>query len=169
MTTKTKKAQEVESEMIDESLLKGPGDGYGEVSGGDRVAGFFIVQAGNAIAGIFRGFFEVESKFRGEDGKKRKKRVYRIEVTSDDPAGRGPTLYHSANSAVAEDFPDGCPAGAGELIGIDEKGFLQSLRSVQEGQDVWIACLGKEAPSDEFPQGAWKFKVMAKPLADSAA
>jgi hypothetical protein len=162
----TKKAKEAETEtnLVDPKTLKMPGDGYTEVSGGDRVAGFFIVQAGNAIAGVYRGFFEVASKFnKGE-----KKRVHRIEITSDNPAGNGPTLYHSANSAVAEDFPDGSPAGGGELIGIDEKGFLQSLRSVQEGQEVWIACLGKEAPSEEFPQGAWKFKVMAKPLPETA-
>lgn len=167
MTKRTLKEQSTEAldAMIDPKTIKLPGEGYEEVSGGDRVAGFFIVEAGNAIAGIFRGFFEVDSKFKRDDNKK--KRVYRIEVTSDDPAGFGGTLYHSANSAEAEDNPDGSRATIGQLIGVDEKGFLQSLRTVKEGQEVWIACLGKEAPSEEFPQGAWKFKVMAKPLPET--
>lgn len=159
MTKETKNAP-----LINPEDLRGPGQGYTEVSGGDRVQGFFLLAAGNAIAGVFKGSFEVNSKFaRGDDGKK-KKRVYRVEVTSIDPAGRGPTLFMPADSAVAEEYPDGAEAELGDLIGIDEKGFLQSLRSLQDGQEVWIACLGKEPPSDEFPQGAWKFKVMAKPL-----
>lgn len=161
MTKKAASQTQEQPEMVDVNSLKGPTGGYSELSG-DRVAGFFALNPGNAIEGVFKGFFEVDSKFKRDD--KGKKRVYRIEVTSIDPAGRGPTLYYSADSAVAEDYPDGCPAELGDLIGVDEKGFLQSLRSVKDGQEVWIACLGKEGPSEEFPQGAWKFKVMAKPL-----
>jgi hypothetical protein len=36
------------------------------------------------------------------------------------------------------------------------------LASVEPGREVWIACDGKDAPSDDLPQGAWKFRVLAK-------
>lgn len=144
--------------LIDPKTMHAPSEGFAEVSSSDRVVGWFNLQAGNAIQGILRGSFELDNRF----DKNKKKKVYKIEVTSEDPAGHGPTLHTSANSATAEDYPDGCPAKVGDLIGLDEKGFLQSLRSIEEGREVWIACFGKDAPSDEYPQGAWKFRVMAK-------
>ena len=156
MSTKTEKTTKTEN-LIDPKTVKGPGAGFEEVSSADRCVGFFILQAGNAIQGILRGSFETDNRF----DKNKKKRVFKIEVTSADPAQQGATLYQSANSAIAEDYPDGCEAKPGELIGIDEKGFLQSLRGIEEGREVWIYCFGKDAPTEEFPQGAWKFKVMA--------
>ena len=159
MSTKTEKTAGKTETLIDPKTVKGPGAGFEEVSSADRCVGFFILQAGNALQGILRGSFETDNRF----DKNNKKRVFKIELTSADPAQSGPTLYQSANSAIAEDYPDGCPGKVGDLIGIDEKGFLQSLRGIEEGREVWIYCYGKEAPSEDFPQGAWKFKVMAKP------
>lgn len=157
MSQKPAKNENAEA-LIDSKTMKVPGGEFEEVSSPDRCLGFFVIQSGNAIQGIMRGSFEVDDRFN----KGKKKRIYKIEVTSDDPAGKGPTLHMSGNSAVAEDWPDGCPAKVGELIGLDEKGFLQSLREMEEGREVWIACLGKDPPSEDYPQGAWKFRVMAK-------
>jgi hypothetical protein len=157
---KGKKEPATEETMIDENLLKAPAEGFEEISSGDRVVGWFAIQAGNAIQGILRGFFEVDSKFTPRGKPPEKKRVYRIEVTSSDPAGQGPTLYRPGDDV---DIAQGQP---GDLLGIDEKGFLQSLRKVEAGQQVWIACLGKEEPSEQYPQGAWKFRVMASKVGD---
>ena len=157
MSTKNEKSTKAET-MIDPKTMVAPSEGFSEVSSSDRVVGFFNLQAGNAIQGILRGSFELDNRF----DKNKKKRVYRIEVTSDNPANMGATVYTSATSAIAEDYPDGCPAKVGDLIGLDEKGFLQSLRSIEEGREVWIACFGKDAPSEEYLQGAWKFRVLAK-------
>lgn len=155
MSTKQSKDPQ---ELIDPNIMQAPGGEFTEVSSSDRVVGWFNLQAGNAIQGIMRGWFELDNRF----DKKNKKRVYRIEVTSDNPAGQGATLYTSTQTAIAEEYPDGCEAAMGDLIGLDEKGFLQSLRNIEEGREVWIACYGKEPPSEEYPQGAWKFRVMAK-------
>ena len=155
----TKKASPTPTDsVIPPSSLTAPDKDFSEVSSSSRLVGWFNLQAGNAIRGIMRGSFDLDSRFDRD----KKKKVYRIEITSDNPAGQGPTLFTSANSATAEDFPNGCSAVVGDLIGLDEKGFLQSLRGIEEGREVWIACFGKEAPSEEYPQGAWKFRVMAK-------
>jgi hypothetical protein len=158
MSTKNRKQTATVETLVGPNTLASPGEGFAEVSSADRVIGWFNLQASNAIQGILRGSFELDNRF----DKDKKKRVYRIEVTSANPAGKGPTLYNSTTSAIAEDFPDGCPAKVGDLLGLDEKGFLQSLRAIEEGREVWIACYGKEPPSEDYPQGAWKFRVMVK-------
>lgn len=147
-----------ESKGYDASLLKAP-EGFTEISGGGRVSGWFAIEAGNALRGILRGHFMVESRFKNQDGDN-KKRVYRIELTSDNPAGQGATLIW--DSEDDSENPEPIRANIGETIGLDEKGFLQCLRGVDEGTEVWIACLGKDPPSKEYPQGAWKFTVRTK-------
>jgi hypothetical protein len=154
----TKKTAPTSETDFDPNSMVAPSGDFAEVSSSDRVEGWFVLQAGNAIQGILKGSFELPNRF----DKANKKRVYRILVTSEDPAKHGPTLYTPADSAVAEDWPDGCEARINNLIGIDEKGFLQSLRQVPEGSEIWIACFGKEEPSEDYPQGAWKFRVLAK-------
>ena len=151
-----KKAEE--SKAYDASLLKAPED-FTEISGGGRVAGWFAIEAGNALRGILRGHFMVESRFKNTVGDN-KKRVYRIELTSDNPAGQGATLIWDPEDDSAN--PEPIRANIGETIGLDEKGFLQCLRQVEEGTEVWVACLGKDPPSKEYPQGAWKFSVRSK-------
>jgi len=150
--------QQAREEFIDEkSIDKRPG-GFMEVMG-ERAVGFFAMQAGNAIQGVLRDTFETKSKFARKDGSTTK-RVYKIEVTADDPAGRGPTLYHSSDEDKQDKLQE---AHAGDLIGVDEKGWLKSLEKVVVGQEVWVFCQGKQPPSAEYPQGAWIFKVTAKP------
>ena len=157
MSTKRATSTETEGTFDPNSMIAPDGD-FSEVSSSDRLEGWFILEAGNAIQGILKGSFTLPNRF----DKDKPKRVYRIAVTSDDPAKQGPTLYNPADSAVAEDWPDGRPAEIGQLIGIDEKGFLQSLRDIPELTEVWIACFGKDPPSEDYPQGAWKFRVLAK-------
>lgn len=153
MATKAK-----DTNTYDPSNLKAP-EGFTELSGGGRVAGWFTIEAGNALRGILRGHFMVESRFKNQDGDN-KKRVYRIELTSDNPAGQGATLIWDPEDDSAN--PEPIRANIGETIGLDEKGFLQCLRQVEEGTEVWVACLGKDPPSKEYPQGAWKFSVRSK-------
>jgi hypothetical protein len=144
-----------QSQAYDASLLKAPDD-FREISGGGRVSGWFAIQAGNAVRGLLKGYFDVESRFKNKDGSN-KKRVYRIELTSDNPANQGATLVRDPDAESDEAEP--IPAKTGQTIGLDEKGFLQCLREVSEGSEVWIACLGKDPPSADYPQGAWKFTV----------
>lgn len=138
--------------LVDPSTLGSAPEGFEEFSSSDRVIGWFSISPGNAIQGIMRGYFETADTFnRGK-----MKRTYRIEVSSHAPTKLGPTVYVDANDDLQ-------PARIGDLIGLDEKGFLQSLRKLPDGREVWIACYGKEPPSEQYPQGAWKFRVMVKP------
>jgi hypothetical protein len=162
MSKRTTTTETTDSPDFDPTTVFAPSEGYTEVSSSDRAEGWFLLQAGNAVQGFLRGVFEVKDRFN----KGQMKKVYRIEVTSDDPARRGPTLITPADSAIAEDWPEGKPAGIGDLIAIDEKGFLQPLRKIEEGREVWIACFGKDAASEEYPQGAWKFRVLAKSVTE---
>ena len=54
-------------------------------------------------------------------------------------------------------------AGAGidgsKLQDMDEKGWLKRLSTVEIGREIYVKCLGKDEPSEEYPQGAWRFKV----------
>jgi hypothetical protein len=153
------RAQEAATGLLDEKEVGIAPEGFQEVSG-ERVTGWFAVQAGNAIQGILRDVFETKSKFSGRDGSN-KKRVYKIEVTSAAPSKAGPTLYNSSDEDKADELQQ---AEVGDLIGVDEKGWLQSLKKVLVGQEVWIACMGKQPPSAEYPQGAWIYRVLAKPV-----
>jgi hypothetical protein len=143
--------------VIDEKQIAAP-DGFAPVFG-ERVLGWFLPEAGNIIQGTLKDVFETDSKFSKRDESK-KKRVYKIEVTAISPTH--PTYYIPADADDARQS-----AKVGDLIGLDEKGWLKSLGRVL-GQEVWVACLGKESPSAEYPQGAWKYKVHAKPAKTDA-
>ena len=145
--------------VTDEQLGAAPG-GFAELTG-ERAAGFFAIQAGNCIQGILRDVFETKSKFKKEDGTPNTKKVYKIEVTSATPSKLGPTLYNSSDEELQHELQE---AKVGDLVGIDQKGWLKSLDRVLVGQEVWIACRGKQPPSADYPQGAWIFDVRAKPL-----
>lgn len=104
-----------------------------------RLAGFFIMEAGNTVIGVLHGTFRAKSKF-AKDGKT----VYRVEVTSDDPA----TRIMSADTGETD-------ASVGDIIGIDHKGWLSGLATVGVGQVIYVKCLGK-GPADKDP---WKFET----------
>jgi hypothetical protein len=147
------KAASTGTEYVPEGLI--------EVTG-ERVAGWFAIVAGNAIRGILRDSFEVKSKFTNADGNK-KKRVYKIEVVSADPAKSGPTLIYPSDPEDETEAKNGRGARVGELVGLDEKGWLKGLSRIEIGREVWVRCDGKLPSSAEYPQGAWQFKIMAVP------
>jgi hypothetical protein len=150
--------------FLDESEI-GPAPAGFEDIYAERVLGWFVTVAGNAIQGVLRDTFETTSKFRKTDGSNKKK-VYKIEVTNPNPLGpNSPTIYMPADSEEPE-TETGKAAVVGDLIGVDERGWLKSLSKVAVGQEVWIVCQGKEPSSANYPQGAWKFIVRAKPADD---
>jgi hypothetical protein len=161
--TSAPQATQAQTAPIDEKTLGDGPTGFQEVMG-ERVKGFFAVQSGNVIQGILRDVCETKSKFTrtGRDGTTTNtKRVYKIEVTVEKPSLNGATLYNSSDEDLQDEPQE---AVAGDLIGVDEKGWLKSLEKVVVGQEVWIACMGKNPPTPDYPQGNWIYKVKAKPL-----
>jgi hypothetical protein len=116
--------------------------GFVPVSGG-KIDGWFVVKPNNSIQGILRDKFVVKGKFGN-------KRVYKIEVTD--------------GETDALDAEDGeFTAAGGEMIGLDEKGWLKSLNDVPNGTKIYVRCLGREATAKKGQQPAWKFLVGAIP------
>lgn len=150
-----KRAKKTASPKSALSTLPQAPEGFEEVFGA-RVAGWFAREEGNVLQGILRESFEVKSKFTREADGKKKKRVYKVEVTA---AGCLVEKVDAEGTVEAE---------LGDLVGLDESGFLRRLSEVEEGREVWICCDGKSAPTDEWPQGAWQYRVRAKPLANGA-
>jgi hypothetical protein len=142
--------------LIPESQLASAPDEFQDVFG-ERVAGWWALVPGNVIQGILRDSFEVPSRFARESDGKKKEKVYKIEVTA---AG---CLMHPAASddnSSGDDDGDEAPtvkAQIGDLVGVDEKGFLKSLARISAGQEVWIGYRGKEPKSIDFPQGRHVF------------
>lgn len=112
-------------------------DGYKELS--SSLAGFFVRQAGNSFEGVLRGSFTTKGKF-GD------RRVYRIEVADGEPI------------VVSKDNPEPSEAAIGEIIGVDETGYLKRLNDLEDGTEVFLRCVGKGA-SEKDP---WIFQVGVK-------
>lgn len=119
--------------MAQEKKIKAPKLPAGWVEARTNLAGFFALippgadkraPDGNTVMGKLRGSFNVKSKFN-KDGKK----VYRLEIVE------GSCLVES-NDEVVE-------AGEGEIIGLDERGFLKKLSDYEDGQPVLVRYLGK--------------------------
>lgn len=91
--------------------------GFTEVR--SRLDGFFTLEPGNYVVGILRGSFEVEGKFG-------RKKVYRIQVTD-------------GQTRIGD---DGEIATVGQTVGLDEKGFLQSLGDLDVGTAVYVRYEG---------------------------
>jgi hypothetical protein len=147
--TKRQNGDANQSELISESQVKSP-EGFEEIFG-ERVTGWWALVPGNTIQGILRDTFNAKSKFNSEG-----KKVYKIELT------KSGAQIHPANSDT--DATELETAEEGELVGVDEKGFLKSLSRVSIGQEIWIGYLGKAGPSEDYPQGRHVFRgPLAKP------
>jgi len=117
-------------------------EGFEPVS--SKMDGFFIVEDGNSIQGIIRDAFMVRSQFH-KDGK----RVYKIEITN------GTTrVMHSENGEQ--------DATEGDVVGVDEKGYLKKLGDMPKGTEVYLRVLGREETAKKGQQPAWKFQVAVK-------
>lgn len=139
---KNRKTNGVQSSpLIPEDAVGSAPDGFEEIFG-DRVIGWWALIPGNTVRGILRDVFSTKSKFN-PDGKK----VYKVELTA------GGTKVVSAEEDAEGEVIE---ANVGDLVGIDEKGFLKSLAKAI-GQEVWVAYRGKEGPSPEYPQGRHVF------------
>jgi len=153
--------QEAREQLIDEEELGvEPGEEFGELYG-ERVVGWFLPAAGNILQGVIRDVFEKESNFKRRGEAPKKQKVFKIEVTKVDD--KRPTIVIPSDPENDEQSVQGVEAAVGDLVGLDQKGFLSSLSKCVVGQEVWVACLGKIPASAEYPQGAWKYKVLAKP------
>jgi len=116
--------------------------GFTPLQGG-KIDGWFVVKPGNAIQGILRDTFVVKGKFGP-------KKVFKIEVTS-------------GETEVLDGENGEFTAAGGEMIGLDEKGWLKSLADVPRGTEIYVRCLGQEAAAKKGQKPAWKFLVGAVP------
>ena len=139
-------------ELIPESQVESAPEGFEELFGG-RVLGFWNPTPGNVLQGVLVDSFTTKSKF-SPDGKK----VYKIQLTK--PGADVQT------SPKDEETPSELVSGAvGDIVGVDEKGFLQALSRAVVGQEIWVAYRGKEGPSGDYPQGRHLYVgPVAKPV-----
>lgn len=115
-----------------------------------RSAGFYITRKGNDLIGILRDVIETDDPF-----KKGAKRFYfKVEVTA------GSTAINDAETKVER------VAEIGEVIGVDEKGFLRVVRDMQKGQPLAIMCNGQQDKKDakKGKNPAWMFEVGKVPF-----
>jgi hypothetical protein len=125
-------------------------EGFEEVKSAN-VDGYYVCRAGNTVTGRLVATYLTKTKFLNKDSAHPgKKRAYKIQLTA------GTTIVTSADK---DSQGEELEVSEGALISIDEKGFLQKLGDVAIGRLVYIVCLGKEKPSKEYPQGAWRFVV----------
>ncbi len=115
-----------------------------------RSAGFYIPRKGNDLVGILRDVIETDDPF-----KKGQKRFYfKIEAT--EPG----TAINDAESKEER------AAEPGEVIGVDEKGFLRVIRDMVKGQPIAIMCNGQQDKKDakKGKNPAWLFEVGKVPF-----
>lgn len=130
-------------------------EGFEEVAG-SRVDGWFVNRAENAVQGRLLESFLTKTKFTNPDSPHPgKKRAYKIEIT------QGRTIIVSANKEDGS-LGEEMEVGPGAVIGMDEKGFIKRLGDVQPGRIVYVMCQGKDKPSKDFPNGAWRFVLGVK-------
>ncbi len=123
-------------------------DGYAPLTL-SRSAGFYLPKAGNKVEGILKDVIETEDPFN-----KGKTRFYfKVELTED-----GTTIVdaETKKERIAE---------TGELIGVDEKGYLRVLRE-KKGAQIFFVCTGQQAKGDtkKGRSAAWLFEVGAVPF-----
>ncbi len=114
-----------------------------------RSAGFFLPEAGNRAEGILTDIMEQDDPFN----KGRTRFAYRVQLTED---GTKIVDATTKKERLAE---------TGELIGIDEKGYLRVLRTMEKGRQICVVCLGQQdkAAAKKGRSPAWLFEVGAVP------
>ena len=108
----------------------------------DRVDGWFKLVKGNTLQGVLEDSFQTKSRFN-ESGKKT---VYKVRISTGETAVE-----------ISKDEDGVC--GEGDVVGLDEKGFLKGLSKVAQGAEIFIRCTGKAAPTKDMPQGSWRFDI----------
>jgi len=113
-----------------------------------KSAGFYVVKEGNTVQGILRDVLEQDDPFN----KGAKRFAFRVELTKG-----GTTVMTDKTERKAD---------VGELIGVDEKGYLRAIRDVEKGREIFIRCTGKQAAKDVKMgrSAAWLFDIVAMPF-----
>jgi len=115
-----------------------------------RSAGFFLPEKGNAVQGKLMDIIETEDPFK----KGAQRYYFKVELTK---AGTKIVDAESKKERVAEE---------GELIGVDEKGYLRVLRTVEKGTEIFFLCQGQQEKKDakKGKNPAWLFEVGKVPF-----
>ncbi len=115
-----------------------------------RSAGFFLPEAGNRVEGILKDIIETEDPFK----KGSTRWYFKIELTED------------GTKIIDAETKKERIATTGELIGVDEKGYLRVLRTLEKGRQVFFVCLGQQEKKDakKGKNPAWLFEVGAVPF-----
>jgi len=124
-------------------------DGYVPIRAA-RSAGFLIFAKGNNFEGILRDKFQVDNTFK----KGEKKTVFKVELTV---AGTRIVDAETREERVADE---------GEIIGIDETGYLRALHDIEPGAQIVGVCKGQQDPK-EVKKGrkpAWIFELGRVPF-----
>lgn len=132
-------------------------EGFVSLMGG-RVDGWFLReesppegQPRNSVRGILLESFEVKSRFPDPVTGRKRKTVYKIQITKG--VTRATTMGEGDEEARVVEL------GEGQVVGLDESGWLRRLKDVDDGTEVFVLCKGRGPATEEAPQGAWIFAV----------
>ena len=106
-----------------------------------KLDGWFLLEEGNTVQGILKEAFLMPKARFGP------KTVYKVEITN------------GMTKVIGENGPETCAEG--QTIGVDHKGWLGALKDVENGREIFIACLGRDG---EGEKAAWKFEIGVSPL-----
>jgi hypothetical protein len=127
----------------------------GFVSVRSRLDGFYQVAIGNAIEGTLLDSFESDSDYG-------RRKVYKIKITNAKPLVAKTGKWVATPTVVADDNGKR-NAEVGEVIGVDEKGWLKGLAEIESGSTVYVCCTGQgEAKAGR--SAPWVFSIGKVPL-----
>lgn len=113
-----------------------------------NVDGWFALEKGNKMQGILRGSFTAPSQFA-----RKGKTVYKVELTI---GGQTKAVDGDGETVVMD---------KGDLVGIDEKGWLTGLADIEEDTEVFIRYRGKDPSQAKPGQSAPHiFQIAAVPI-----
>jgi len=115
-----------------------------------RSAGYYVTRKGNSVRGYFREMVETDDPFN----KGAKRVFFKVELTADE------TVIVDSETKTER------VAEIGEVIGIDEKGFLKALRDVEKCREIYFVCTGQQEKKDvkKGRSPAWLFELGAVPF-----